>query len=120
VVPLFRHYARLRERLLPYLSEQARVAVTTDRPLMRPLFFDHADPAVWDHPLHYQLGDDLLVNPVTEPGATAWTTYLPPGEWIDVWTGEQVAGTVTRPVPLDVVPVYCRAAAWPARAPLFG
>ena len=64
VVPVFRRFAKLRERLLAYLAEQARAAVTTDRPLMRPLFFDHRDPAVWDHPLQYQLGDDLLVSPV--------------------------------------------------------
>jgi alpha-glucosidase (family GH31 glycosyl hydrolase) len=119
VVPVFRRFAHLREALLPYLAEQARVAVTTDRPLMRPLFFDHDDPAVWACPLQYQLGDDLLVNPVTEPGATEWTTYLPAGGWVDVCTGEPVSGTVTRAVPLDVVPVYCRAEAWPARAPLF-
>jgi alpha-glucosidase (family GH31 glycosyl hydrolase) len=121
VVPVFRRYAHLRERLVDYLAEQARVAVTTDRPLMRPLFFDHAgDPRVWRYPLQYHLGDDLLVNPVTTPNATTWTTYLPRGEWVDAWTGEEVpAGEVTRPTPIDVVPVYCRADAWPRRSTLF-
>ena len=119
VVPVFRRFALLRERLVEYLAEQARVAVTTDRPLMRPLFFDHRDAAVWDHPLQYQLGDDLLVNPVTTPGASTWTTYLPPGEWVDVWTGAPATGLVTREVPIDVVPVYCRATAWPRRSALF-
>jgi 1,3-alpha-isomaltosidase len=119
VVPVFRRFALLRERLVEYLAEQARVAVTADRPLMRPLFFDHNDAAVWDHPLQYQLGDDLLVNPVTAPDASTWTTYLPPGEWVDVWTGASATGLVTREVPIDVVPVYCRAAAWPRRSALF-
>jgi 1,3-alpha-isomaltosidase len=120
VVPVFRRFAVLRERLVPYLAEQARVAVTTDRPLMRPLFFNHDDPAVWDHPLQYQLGDDLLVSPVTSPEVRTWTTYLPPGEWVDVWTGAPVAaGLVTREVPIEVVPVYCRAEAWPTRSALF-
>ncbi|TCO56046.1 TIM-barrel domain-containing protein [Actinocrispum wychmicini] len=120
VVEVFRRFAKLRERLVEYLTEQAQVTVTTDRPLMRPLFFDHSDPAVWNHPSQYQLGDDLLVNPVTSPGVTTWTTYLPPGEWVDVWTGERVTdGLVTREVPIDVVPVYCRAVAWPARSALF-
>jgi len=122
VVPVFRSLAHLRERLVGYLSGQARIAVTTDRPLMRPLFFDHgADPEVWNRPLQYQLGDDLLVHPVTEPGATSWTTYLPAGTWIDVWTGAQVDGgrTVTREVPIDVVPVYGRASAWPGLSAVF-
>jgi alpha-glucosidase (family GH31 glycosyl hydrolase) len=115
VVPVFRRFAQLRERLVEYLTVQSRIAITTDRPLMRPLFFELSDdPAVWDYPLQYQLGDDLLVNPVTSPGASTWTTYLPDGEWVDLWTGEPVApGLVTREVPIDVVPVYCRASAWP-------
>jgi alpha-glucosidase (family GH31 glycosyl hydrolase) len=120
VIPLFRQYAELRERLVPYLVEQAALTITTDRPLMRPLFFDFADPEVWNHPHQYLFGNDLLVNPVLEPGATTWTTYLPAGDWIDVWTGEQLAGgLVTREVPLDVVPVYCRASRWPDLSPIF-
>jgi alpha-glucosidase (family GH31 glycosyl hydrolase) len=120
IVEVFRRFSKLRDRLVEYLVQQSKVAVQTDRPLMRPLFFDHRDSNVWDHPLQYQLGDDLLVNPVTEPGASTWTTYLPPGEWVDVWTGEPApAGLVTRAVPIDVVPVYCRAEAWPRRSALF-
>jgi alpha-glucosidase (family GH31 glycosyl hydrolase) len=112
VVPIFRKYAVLREQLVPYLAEQAARTIATDRPLLRPLFFDHADdPEIWNHPYQYLLGDDLLVNPVLEPGATTWTTYLPEGTWYDAWTGRPVAGgLVTRDVPLDVVPVYTRTA----------
>ena len=122
VVPLFRQYAELRERLVPYLVEQAALTIDTDRPLMRPLFFDYGiDPEVWNHPYHYLLGNDLLVNPVLEPGVTTWTTYLPEGEWVDVWTGDLLTGgqLVTREVPLDIVPVYCRAARWPALSDSF-
>lgn len=122
VVPVFRRYAKLRERLVPYLAEQARKAVETSTPLMRGLFFDHGDdPAIWSWPLQFQLGDSLLVSPVTEPGATTWTTYLPAGRWVDAWTGAALEGgrEVTREVPRDVVPVYVAADAWPALAPVF-
>ncbi len=122
VVPVFRHFARMRERLVPYLAAQARATVATDRPLMRPLFFDHpGDPQVWEHPGQWQLGDDLLVSPVTEPGAETWSTYLPAGSWIDAWTGTAYDGetTVTTDVPIDVVPVFVRAAAWPRLEPVF-
>lgn len=115
VVEVFRRYAELRDRLVPYLAEQARATIATDRPLMRALFFDWPDdPAVWQWPGEYLLGDDLLVHPVTRPGATTWETYLPAGSWVDVWTGEHHDGAqvVTREVPRDVVPVYCRAARW--------
>lgn len=83
---------------------------------MRPLFFDHADdPEIWRHPLQYQLGDHLLVNPVTEPGRHQWSTYLPNGSWIDVWTGQPANGAqiLARSVPVETIPVYCSAAAWP-------
>jgi alpha-glucosidase (family GH31 glycosyl hydrolase) len=122
VVEVFRRYAALRERLVPYLRESAAATVATDLPLMRALFFDWPDdPHVWDHPGQYLLGDALLVNPVTEPGATDWTTYLPAGDWVDVWTGTEVAGgaELTRDVTGHVVPVYCRATEWPALAPVF-
>ncbi|ADB30989.1 glycoside hydrolase family 31 [Kribbella flavida DSM 17836] len=121
VVPLFRRFATLRESLVPYLTEQAARTIATDRPLMRPLFFDHEnDPEIWNHPYQYLLGDELLINPVLEPGATTWTTYLPAGEWIDVWTGDRVpSGLVTRDVPLEVVPVYCRASRWSELQPVF-
>ncbi|WP_328995927.1 glycoside hydrolase family 31 [Kribbella sp. NBC_01245] len=123
VMPVFRKFAKLREDLVDYLTEQARITVGTDQPLMRPLFFDHGDdPAVWEHPLQFQLGDDLLINPITQPGATTWTTYLPKGDWIDVWTGEAVRGgrLIEREVPIDELPVYCRAAAWSRLAGVFG
>lgn len=121
VVEVFRRYAHLRERLVPYLAEQAHRAVRTDRPLMRGLFFDHPDDGeVWRWPLEYLLGDDLLVHPVTEPGVRSWRTYLPAGAWVDAWSGEELAGgrVVEREVPPDVVPVYCRAGRSPELAPV--
>lgn len=116
VVDVFRRYAELRDRLVPYLAEQARRTLATDRPLMRGLFFEAPDDAaVWEWPGEFLLGDDLLVHPVTEAGASTWRTYLPEGRWVDVWTGAEHHGgqVVERPVPRDVVPVYCRAEAWP-------
>jgi alpha-glucosidase (family GH31 glycosyl hydrolase) len=112
VVPVFRRFAHLREGLVSYLAAEASYAIAAGEPLMRGLFFDHADdPAIWDHPLQFLIGRSLLVSPVTEPGAAEWSTYLPAGDWVDVWTGEPRTGgcLVTRPVPLEEVPVYARA-----------
>ncbi len=122
IVPTFRRFAQLRERLVPYLADQARATITTGRPLMRPMFFDHADdPEIWRHPLQYQLGDHLLVNPITEPGATNWLTHLPAGDWIDVRTGETLVGEQvhTSGHPIDTIPVYCRASEWHNLRPVF-
>ena len=122
VVPLFRRFVTLRERLVPYLVAQAARAVRTDRPLMRPLFFDYPDdPRVWEHPRQWSLGDSLVVSAVTEPGATTWTTYLPAGEWVDPWTGAAVSGgrAVETPAPWDRLPVFVKAGAWPELVPVF-
>lgn len=123
VVAVFRRYALLRERLVPYLAEQAARTIAHDRPLMRALFFDWPDdPTVWQWPGEFLLGDDLLVHPVTEPGKSTWSTYLPQGRWVDVWTGTEHSGAavVSRAAPRDLVPVYCRAERWAELAPLFG
>ncbi len=122
VIPTFRRFAQLRDKLVPYLVDQAHITIAEGRPLMRALFFDHADdPEIWQHPLQYHLGDQLLVNPVTEPDQTEWTTYLPAGNWIDAWTGETVPGAQvhTSGVPIDAIPVYCSAAAWPKLKTVF-
>jgi alpha-glucosidase (family GH31 glycosyl hydrolase) len=111
VLPTYRRFAELREKLVPYLTEEAALSVTTSKPLMRALFFDVPDdPEIWNWPYEYFLGDDLLVAPVTEPGVESSRIYLPRGEWIDAWTGETYVGPVVveRPTPLEEIPVYAR------------
>ncbi|WP_372468117.1 TIM-barrel domain-containing protein [Microbacterium maritypicum] len=122
VIAEVRALVHLRERLVPYLAEQARASIRTSRPLMRPLYFDHpADAQVWEYPLQWMLGDELLVAPVLEPGAVEWPVYLPPGDWVDVWTGESVPGgaVVTPRTPRDRIPVFARASSWPGLQAVF-
>jgi alpha-glucosidase (family GH31 glycosyl hydrolase) len=124
VVAEFRELVRLRERLVPYLAVQARRAIETDKPLMRGLFFDHPnDPETWRHPLQWQLGDALLVSPVTEEGATAHTAYLPEGtDWVDVWTGRTFPGgsaPTSAARSRTSVQVYCREDHWDELRPVF-
>jgi alpha-glucosidase (family GH31 glycosyl hydrolase) len=89
---------------------------------MRPMFFDHpGEPAAWAYPQQWMLGADLLVSPVMSSGVSTWPVWLPDGEWVDVWIGEPVRGgrVLERDVPIDVVPVWCRANAWSSLAPVF-
>ncbi|WP_422934816.1 TIM-barrel domain-containing protein [Sinomonas sp. P47F7] len=123
VIPAFRELAHLRERLIPYLTRQARECIRQGTALMKPLFFDHpADPGVWERPLQWMLGEDLLVSPVTEEGATVWTTYLPEGEWVDVWTGQVHQGKqdVATEAPLGRIPVFAAEKSWPEMKAVFG
>lgn len=121
IIPEVRRIVALRERLVPYLTAQARVSVQTSRPLMRPLFFDHPDdPAVWDHPVQWTLGDDVLVAPVLAPGSRS-QVYVPAGSWRDAWTGEHVSGGRVLDVetPRHRVPVYVRDHVWNDLASVF-
>src|SRR5438270_4212146 len=113
VIDIFRQLVELRRRLLPYLVQEGRRAATERKPLMRALFFEaHDDDRIWDYPYQYLLGDALLVAPVCEEGATTWSTYLPDGDWVDAWSGEQLGGrtVIERSVPLDQIPLFITAA----------
>jgi len=112
----FRTAARVHASLLPYLYSLAAEAHQTGVPIMRYLPLEAPDdPRAWQQEQTYFLGPHFLVAPVTDPGATTRTVYLPPGEWIDYWRGTMYAGSreVTVPAPLDASgpPVFARAGA---------
>ncbi len=123
VLDVFRAFAELRERLVPYLVDQAAVTIATSRPLMRPLYFDHPQLAeVWEAQPQWMLGDDLLVAPVLEAGASSWPVLVPDGLWENAWTGEVVEGPVTVDVesPIDRIPVFIRSEAASRLRSVFG
>src|SRR5260370_14700594 len=79
---------------------------------MRALVMDFRDdPRVWNIGDQFLFGPSLLVNPVTEPGATSRHLYLPKGKWYNFWNGEAVEGGRATEVaaPLDETPVFVRA-----------
>ena len=87
--------------------------------MMRPVMFDEPDSEMI--PVNtisstYLWGADLLVAPVTEPGATRKDVYFPrPGSaWFDFYTDERHRGGVqetVKPV-ADHIPTYVRAGAF--------
>lgn len=114
VVPIYRQFAQLRMRLIPYLAREAAHCVASGEPLLRPLLLDHPDnPFAWQIADQYCLGRDLLVAPVMEEGATSRRLYLPAGEWRDFWSDTAIAGGQWLEVdaPLDRIPLFVRAGA---------
>ncbi|GHO50475.1 alpha-xylosidase [Ktedonospora formicarum] len=118
---LFRTYARLRYRLLPYLYTYACVAARTSLPIMRPMVLEYPDdPSTYTMDLQYMLGEELLVAPIYNLSGER-TVYLPEGRWIDYWTREIFAGprTIRVQTPLETLPLYVRANALiPTTAPV--
>jgi len=111
VIDIFREYAHLRMRLLPYITAEARLCAETGEPLMRPLFLDWPnDPQALQVFDQYCFGRSLLVCPVLQPGATDRHLYLPSGQWLDFWNGSEYKGQqwITIPAPLEYIPVFQR------------
>ena len=109
---IFRKYAQLRYRLLPYLYAAARRA-PDGVPLARPLVFDHpADPTTWHIDDEYMLGPDLLVAPMFKPRGSR-EIYLPAGGWYDFWTDRRFDGAewITYEAELETLPLFARAGA---------
>src|SRR5262249_42713663 len=105
-----RDAAVLHYELFPYLYGLLR-----SHPLvLRPLAWDFPqDARSWGSNYELMVGPDLLAAPVAGPGTTP-TVYLPPGSWVDLYTGTTIQGgraPFTRATPLSQFPLYARAGA---------
>ena len=108
---LARTALELRYRLLPYIYSAFVNASETGAPVQRPFVFDFQnDRQAWETDDAYLFGEALLVAPVMEPGCTARHVYLPPGSWVDFYTGERHAGAqfITASAPADRIPLFER------------
>ncbi len=103
-------YARLHMDLVPYLYTLARIAGADGTPVTRPTRFVVPDAASDD--ATFLLGDAIFVAPVIEAGATTRDVVLPPGRWVDWWTGSAIDGdgaqSVTAAAPLETLPLWRR------------
>ena len=105
-------FLRLRHALVPYLySEWA-----DGTPLLKPMY--HAYPlseGAYDVPNQYLFGSQLIVAPVTSPvddvtQLAATHTWLPEGQFVDVFTGLRYVGGryVTMHRDIESIPVLAR------------
>jgi hypothetical protein len=117
-------FMRLRGSMIPYLYTLARQAFDTGVPLARPMYLEWPRmSAAYRADDQYMLGDSLLVAPVSKPGrVVSRSVWLPPGEWIDIFTGERLRGGGHRRVraPLERLPVFARAGSIVPRQPYSG
>lgn len=124
-------YINLRYALLPYIYSTGWEVTNKSGSFLRALFMDfNEDTHVHNIDNQYMFGKAFLVTPVTDPmyvfsDKEKWQdpyenfskvgtqkVYLPKDtRWIDFWTGETFEGgqTVTKEVPIDIIPLYVRA-----------
>lgn len=90
---MYRFYAKLRYRMLPYIYTLAHRAAKTGYPIMRAMSMAYPDmPGVDEMLYQYMFGDDMLT------AAFAEQITLPEGRWINAWTNEYLDGGKTIPV----------------------
>ena len=88
-VEVCRYFARLKNRLMPYLYSQAVETSRTGVPMMRAMLLEFDDLGCEDCDRQYMLGGSLLAAPVMrEDGLVDY--YLPAGTWTHLLTGETV------------------------------
>ena len=100
---LYRQCLTERYMLTPYIYSYAIYSHLTGQPILRPLVYHHmTDERVYSVGDEFYMGDHILVAPVTKKGAAGREVYLPEGEWVNYWTGEEHKGqrTVSVDAPL--------------------
>lgn len=128
VAPTWKRYSRLRTMLYPYTAGSHDAYKRHGLPLMRHLALTNpGDATAVGTDDEYLFGKDLLVAPVTKPGARSRKVYLPAGQWvelsqawrlgtdgtIDLRRAEVLDGrqTVTARAPLGTIPLFVRVGA---------
>ncbi|WP_294148446.1 alpha-glucosidase [uncultured Clostridium sp.] len=96
--------------MAPYIKMLVAENAKTGIPVQRPLFLhNEEDEACYDIQYEYMLGRDVLAAPVYLAERIQWEVYLPKGEWIHLWTGDEYGkGSHTVPATLGDTPVFCR------------
>jgi alpha-glucosidase (family GH31 glycosyl hydrolase) len=96
----------LRESLLPEILALVDHAAATGEPIVRALAYHHAGfESVTDQ---FLLGEDILVAPVLERGASTRIVVIPPGTWTDEHGIAFTEGLAEIPVGLRTIPVFRR------------
>ena len=95
---VMKRFLRLRHQLVPYLATMSVRAHLDGEPLVQPMYYDHPDePAAYACRNQFMFGSELLVAPITSPadrstGLGRVRAWLPPGDWVDVFTGQRYVG----------------------------
>lgn len=106
-------YIGFRYRLMPYLYSKFHETSQTGIPISRCLCIDDPfDERIYDKKYQYEflLGDALLINPMTSK-ETSKQTYLPRGDWYDLFSDQTIPGRreVSAEYPPYRIPIFVKA-----------
>jgi oligosaccharide 4-alpha-D-glucosyltransferase len=108
---IVRNYINLRYQLLPYNYSLSYEQAVLGKPLMRPLYYyNFTDSSALKAEDEYFWGDNLLVAPITSPGATSRMLYLPAGKWYSLANNSVTDGNkwISQPADIKQIPVFVK------------
>jgi alpha-D-xyloside xylohydrolase len=109
-VVVLKQFARLKNRLFPYLYSAAHDAAAQGWPVLRAMVLEYPnDPACRHLDLQYMLGSSLLVAPVVREDNVA-EYYLPKGRWTHLMTNRIIegGGWQAESLPFTQIPLFVR------------
>jgi alpha-glucosidase len=106
---IFKQTVELRQKFAPQFVELAKQSARTGEPMMRNLEYNFPGMGYAGVKDQFMMGDDLLVAPVVEKGATSRKVILPPGKWHaddgQVYNGPTEIEVAT---PLEMLPYFVK------------
>lgn len=114
---VMRRFLRLRHRLVPYLYTMNQLCHSRNRMLVEPMYYEYPEQQeAYRQKNEYRFGTELIVNPITSKNDPTLkmgrvVTWLPEGEWTDVFTGIRYRGDrrITLWRDIDSIPVLAKA-----------
>jgi alpha-glucosidase (family GH31 glycosyl hydrolase) len=110
-VRLSRDASALHQRFAPYLIKLAHQFPVTGDPILRPLWYNSPeDDGTFKISDQFMIGNDVVVAPVLQKGATRRKLYLPEGRWKEWKSGKIQEGKrwIEVAAPLDTLPLFVR------------
>jgi alpha-D-xyloside xylohydrolase len=109
-IEAYRLLANLRMNLSPTLIDLGDAASQTGMPIIRPMFFVTGEHGGMEATDQYMLGNDMLVAPVMEGGATGRIVRFPEGRWLHALSPMlfEGPGEFSVPIGLADAPLFIR------------
>jgi len=110
VVEVYKRFAKIRYKLIPYIYSEAYKCTKNSNPLMKPLVLEYEkDPNVINIDDQYLFGSNILVAPILTK-ENRRQIYLPEGDWLDFWTKKEYQGKswIYYESSLDEMPLFIK------------
>ena len=100
---------RLQSGLADYIIKLAKKL--DGLPIIRPMWWNngYADASIFTISNQFMVGDEVVVAPILDEGATSRDIYIPGGKWLDPTNNSTIIGPTwlkDYPAPLEIIPYF--------------